>query len=317
MIDREYMKKLSCAEARQIDLVEYLASLGHQPKKIRNDDYWYCSPFREEKTPSFKVNRSRNIWFDFGEGKGGDIIDFGVKYFRCPVSELLEQLSQKPLSPTFSFHPLSVAGEKKEPGGGKIIILNEQPLAASPLLQYLQKRCIPIEIAEKFCREIDFELYGKKYTAIGFKNEKGGFELRNENFKGSSSPKATTFYELGSNEVTVFEGFFDFLSFQVLQENNSTGKTNFLVLNSLAFFYQTKDIMDKHQIVNLYLDRNKQGMECTRQALRWDERKYKDFSKTFRHGQDLNDWLIQGRSRLTSELITKNIRHQQGKGRGI
>jgi hypothetical protein len=114
------MKKLSCADARQIDLVEYLASLGHQPKKIRNQDYWYCSPFREEKTASFKVNRTRNIWFDFGEGKGGDIIDFGVRHFRCSVSELLEQLSQKSLSPTFSFHPLSVAGEKKEPGGGKI-----------------------------------------------------------------------------------------------------------------------------------------------------------------------------------------------------
>ena len=79
MINCECMKKLSCAEARQSDMVECLASLGHQPKKIRYQDYWYCSPFREEKTASFKVNRQRNIWFDFGEGKGGDIIDFGVK----------------------------------------------------------------------------------------------------------------------------------------------------------------------------------------------------------------------------------------------
>ncbi len=311
------MKKISCAEARQIDIVDWLASLGHEPKKIRKQDYWYCSPFRNEKTPSFKVNRNRNIWFDFGEGKGGDIIDFGVQYFRCSVNETLERLSQTSLSRNFSFHPLSVAGEKKEPGGGKIIILSEQPLAATPLLQYLQKRCISLKIAEKFCREIDFELYGKKYTAIGFPNDKGGFELRNENFKGSSSPKATTFYEQGSNEVTVFEGFFDFLSFQALQGNSSTGKTNFLVLNSLAFFYQSKDMMDKHQVVNLYLDRNKQGIECTRQALKWDEKKYKDLSKSFRYGQDLNDWLIQSRSRLTSELITKNIRHHQGKGRRI
>ena len=311
------MKKLSCADARQIDIVEYLALLGHQPKKIRNQDYWYCSPFREEKTPSFKVNRNRNIWFDFGEGKGGNIIDFGIQYFGCSVNELLEKLSQQPLSPSFSFHPLSVAGEKKEPGGGKVMILNDRPLAGPPLLQYLQKRCIPVEIAEQYCREIDFELYGKKYTAIGFRNDKGGFELRNENFKGSSSPKATTFYEQGSNEVTVFEGFFDFLSFQALYKNNLMGITNFLILNSLAFFHQTKDLMDKHQTVNLYLDCNKQGIEFTRRALQWDEKKYKDLGKFLRQGQDLNDWLIERRSRIASELITKKLRHQQGKGRRI
>jgi hypothetical protein len=312
------MKKLSCKAARQIDLVEYLAWLGYQPKKIRNQDYWFCSPFREEKTASFKVNRTRNIWFDFGEGEGGDIIDFGVKYFRCSVNELLERLSQKALSRNFSFHPLSVAGEKKEPGGGKITILNDRALAALPLLQYLQKRCIPVGIAMQYCREIDFELYGKKYTAIGFSNDKGGFELRNENFKGSSSPKATSFFEQGGNEVTVFEGFFDFLSFQALFKNNPTANvTNFLVLNSLAFFHQAKDLMDKHQIVHLYLDRNKQGIEFTKQALSWDEKKYKDLSKSFRQGQDLNDWLIERRSRIASELLTKNIRHHHGKGRRI
>ncbi|WP_325637607.1 hypothetical protein, partial [Chitinophaga sp.] len=34
-----YMKNLMCAEAKQIDLVDYLASLGHQPQKVRNQDY--------------------------------------------------------------------------------------------------------------------------------------------------------------------------------------------------------------------------------------------------------------------------------------
>src|SRR5882724_2562653 len=175
------MKKLSCREARQIDLVDYMASLGYQPRKIRNQDYWYCSPFRNENTPSFKVNRNRNIWFDFGEGKGGDIIDFGVQYLNCSISELLERFTQNPIIPNFSFHPQTPgsvtnsqqasvdtppAGEKKEPGGGKILILDDQPLASQPLLQYLSKRCIPVKIAEKFCREIDFELYGKKNTAI-------------------------------------------------------------------------------------------------------------------------------------------------------
>ena len=38
-------------ELKRIDLVSYLDGLGHQPKLIRNTDYWYYSPFRQEKTP--------------------------------------------------------------------------------------------------------------------------------------------------------------------------------------------------------------------------------------------------------------------------
>jgi DNA primase len=53
------MKKLMCAEARQIDLVDYLASLGHQPQKVRNQDYWYLSPLRNKKIASFKVERAK------------------------------------------------------------------------------------------------------------------------------------------------------------------------------------------------------------------------------------------------------------------
>jgi len=63
-------------EAKQIDLVDYLAALGHRPQKIRNKDYWYHSPLRDEKTASFKVNRSLNVWYDHGIGKGGNLIDF-------------------------------------------------------------------------------------------------------------------------------------------------------------------------------------------------------------------------------------------------
>ena len=83
-----------CADAKQFDLVDYLASLGHEPQKVRNQDYWYLSPFREEKTPSFKINRRFNVWYDHGTGKGGDLIDFGTQYHKCSVSELLARLSE-------------------------------------------------------------------------------------------------------------------------------------------------------------------------------------------------------------------------------
>lgn len=50
--------------------------------KIRNNGTAEgCSPFKNELTPSFKVSNVKNIWKDFGSGKGGtSIIDFIQAY---------------------------------------------------------------------------------------------------------------------------------------------------------------------------------------------------------------------------------------------
>jgi len=60
------MKQLLCEQAKQIDMVDYLSSLNHHPQRVHHQDFWYLSPLREEQTASFKVNRTLNVWFDFG-----------------------------------------------------------------------------------------------------------------------------------------------------------------------------------------------------------------------------------------------------------
>lgn len=320
-----YMKKLSCADARKFDLVDYLASLGYQPQKIRGNDYWYLSPLREEKTPSFKVNRQKNLWYDHGTGQGGDIIDFGALHFKCSVTELLNRMTAGNPNQTFSFHPRAIsittphfgAGEKEENNVGKIIITATRPLADDQLLTYLESRCIPTEVASQYCKEVDFLLYGKEKTAIGFANDAGGYELRSQHFKGSSSPKSPTTLKTESNKLNVFEGFFDFLSYQVMAKEIRGEKTNFLILNSLAFFNKYREVMEKYQQVNLYLDRNKKGIECTTQALDWDKTKYIDRSKLYRHGQDLNEWLIEKHSLLQKPIFKKTFHHEHKRGRGL
>lgn len=319
------MKKLSCADARKIDLVDYLASLGYQPQQVRGVNYWYLSPLREEKTPSFKVNRQKNLWYDHGSGQGGDIIDFGTLHFKCSVTELLNRMTAGNPNQTLSFHPPAIsvtmphfgAGEKEENNEGKIIITATRPLADDRLVNYLESRCIPREIAIQYCKEVDFLLYSNGKTAIGFANDFGGYELRSQYFKGSSSPKAPTTLKKDSNTLTVFEGFFDFLSYQVISKEISEEKTNFLILNSLAFFNKSREIMEKYQQVNLYLDRNKKGIECTMQALDWDKTKYIDRSKLYRQAQDLNEWLIEKYSLLQKPILKNFLRHERKKGRGL
>ena len=55
---------MNCEQANQIDMVDYLSSLGFQPTSVRGNDYWYLSPLRDEKKASFKIQRSKNVWYD-------------------------------------------------------------------------------------------------------------------------------------------------------------------------------------------------------------------------------------------------------------
>ena len=206
----------------------------------------------------------------------------------------MQRLSKNETNLTSSFHPPTptlFAGEKKNTPDGKIVILDAHPIAEKPLLAYLQKRKIPLGIGNRFCREVDFLLYGKKHTAIGFQNNFGGYELRNEFFKGSSSPKNITFIDNRTEQIAVFEGFFNFLSFQTINSNKQAPLTNCLVLNSLAFLEKSRPLMEKYKQVHLILDRDNSGISFTKQALQWDK-KYIDRSDFYNNHKDLNDWLM-------------------------
>lgn len=82
---------MKCEQANQIDLVDYLNTLGFNPQKIIRDDHWYLSPFRNEKHASFKINKNKNIWYDHGLGKGGTLVDFAMQFYCCNTSEALEK----------------------------------------------------------------------------------------------------------------------------------------------------------------------------------------------------------------------------------
>ena len=69
-------------EAKQINIADYLHSLGHDPVRQQGHNLWYKSPFRDERVPSFKVNTGRNLWYDFALGEGGNLIALAGKTLR-------------------------------------------------------------------------------------------------------------------------------------------------------------------------------------------------------------------------------------------
>lgn len=56
---------MNISQAKLINLVEFLEKEGHKAVKQKGNTYWYISPIRSEKTPSFKVDARRNEWYDF------------------------------------------------------------------------------------------------------------------------------------------------------------------------------------------------------------------------------------------------------------
>lgn len=310
---------LQCRQVNTLDMVDYLQSLGFAPQKVRGNDYWYISPLREEKTASFKVNRKLNAWYDHGSGQGGRLVDFGILYFKCTVTELLKKMAGET---TFipSLHPQQKASadEKKQnrESHSKIQIISTREIADPGLRHYLSTRQIPLPVANQFCDEVVFELYGKKHLAIGFKNEGGGYELRNEYFKGSSTPKQPRLIiQKPQKELAVFEGFFSFLSFQTMVQSRikipvelPELQAGYLVLNSLSFFDRNRERMEKYEAVHLFLDRDKAGITKTKQALQWSSR-YRDHSKAYAGYKDLNECLV--------STMKAQLQQQRRKGRHI
>ena len=280
---------MTIKEAKEMDLVDYLSKLGYKPASIKGPEHWYLSPLHEEKDPSFSVNRKLNQWYDFSIGKGGNLVDFGIQYHQCSISELLQKLSGPHTAiEKHQVHAQQMRDTEKKPTE----VLSTHLISSYPLSRYLRSRRIKEDIANRYCQEVRYKSNDKIYYALGFKNDSGGYELRNEKYKGGNSPKDVTSILNGAKDLAVFEGFFDFLSYQTLNANQDVPDRNFLILNSTAFFEKKLPFMQEHRHVHLYLDSDKTGEKCTLQALALDKEKFKDERGLYLPYKDLNDWLM-------------------------
>jgi DNA primase catalytic core len=76
---------------RDADLIGMVRSHGVDLKP-QGADLVACCPFHAEKTPSFHVTPSKNLWRCFGCGKGGSAVDWIVSVSGCSIREAFDQL---------------------------------------------------------------------------------------------------------------------------------------------------------------------------------------------------------------------------------
>ena len=235
-------------EANSISIKDYLESLGILPVVDKLYYGMYHSPFRQDNTPSFKVDYSVNLWCDFGTGKGGSLIDLVMKQHGCNAYGAISRLEQGYYSAnTFSFQGKSISErnasrEEKKKATSPIEIRKIQSLQNPALINYLKSRNIVPEVVSDYVQEMYYRVNGKPLFALAFKNDAGGYELRNPGYKGCTSPKDITcirFAGKKNDACFVFEGFRDYLSFLTIRHKNSPDYPcidwqDYIILNSTA-----------------------------------------------------------------------------------
>lgn len=277
---------MNCSTAKKISIIGYLASLGIKPNNLKNGSAWYCSPFRQETKPSFKVDRNNNIWYDFGTGTGGNILDLVMQLNGTGITGALLLLQKPEFSKqTFSF-------SEQQNSDDSIKIKHLQPLQNRALIQYLASRQISKAKAVNYVQEAYYQVNGKQYFALAFKNDKGGFELRNKYFKGSSSPKAITTIPGSRKALSIFEGFIDFLSaIEFYQVRKPAGSC--IILNSVSNLDAIIARLSDFEKINLYLDNDPAGTQAANKMKNVHPR-ITDFSKIiYEKFKDMNELLVQ------------------------
>ena len=282
-------------EIKSIPLATFLSKLGHEPASRKGTRLWYKSPLRQEHTPSFKVETTLNCWYDFGLGRGGNIIDLAAEiykstdlhYLKCCIANSCPVASV----PTVA---LSFAQRHSAPSMESFEVV---PLEHRALVAYLQERGIPAHIAKAKCKEAHYSVKGKSYFAVALGNVSGGYELRNKYFKGCRGRKDISYLPWSrdgpSTVCAVFEGFIDFLSALTL---GIITKNDVMVLNSVVNVNKAIPFLNDYSVVNCYLDNDNAGRTALTELTAIYGTTVIDRSSLYSGFNDLNEYLIKQNS---------------------
>ena len=277
---------MNCAQAMKIPIKFVLKSFSLFPSKENPKTAFYFALDREEKKPSLLVDFVKNKAFDFGTGKNYDVVSIVQTIKKCSVSEALKYLEQF----SFSFENQRILPEQKLVNISKSYAIAQVKEIQHPaLLEYLKSR--KVENQTEFLNEIHYQIYDKNYFGIGFKNDSGGFEIRNAYSKICLGKKDITSIKNGCKDLRIFEGFFDFLSFKNVEKFLEKQPSDCIILNSVSVVNKIKNEIGKYGNIELYFDNDEAGNRAV-QMIKSKNGKAQDCRILYSDFKDLNDWLI-------------------------
>ncbi len=277
---------MNCKQFNSISLQEVLLSLGHLPTKQNEKEAWYLNPFANESQASFKINKRLNYWYLFSEGIGGTNTDFMKKYLNASVNEVLLWAEDQNLS---SFQKQNIPDQKFDNPSKNYEILDVNEIQHPALLEYLRERKVGNQT--QFLHEIHYQMNDKNYFGIGFKNDSGGYEIRNKYSKICLGKKDISTIKNDSNSLKVFEGFFDFLSFKNVEKSLEKEPSDYIILNSVAMISKIKKSLGQYENIELYFDNDAAGNRAVKMITN-ESKNAEDCRVLYSDFKDLNEWLI-------------------------
>jgi DNA primase len=259
-------------DAKAVAIEEILFHFGLRPtyQKRSGEELWYHSPFREENTPSFKVTVSKNLYYDFGEGEGGNSLSLVIRLVKTDFGGALSWLRQMKGElnmdkPRVSQRPIP---KKEKNEKNPLVFIRKKPLSNTALVDYLKHRCIDIVIAKKYAVEVYYKntRNNKRYFGIGCKNISGGYAVRNKYYKSMVGKTDISFVkgDIGSFKTSgprmdIFEGFFDLLAHRSI--NRYFPNNDAIVLNSTSHFKKAIELINgsDYKEITLWQDNDTAG----------------------------------------------------------
>ncbi|MGV0923967.1 toprim domain-containing protein [Empedobacter tilapiae] len=281
-------------DINKLDLEQILANY-YLLKSIKKSEksIWVISPFRpNESTPSFHISKiyKYDIWFDHGNGLGGKNVDFFMYYLKTDIKGVLKYFNEN----SFSFQQQKSSNDILSPKN-IYSVLELKKITSFPLIKYLDERKLPLEIVNRYCKEIHYKLNDKKYYAIAFPNIQNGFEIRNKYVKICLVKKDISLIINNQDQLKIFESWSDFISYLFLFPDDEF-QHDFLILNSISLLKKRLDLINQYEKIESYLDHDDVGKSATDFLETELKNKVKDDSFFYKNFKDLNEYIINNNS---------------------
>ncbi|WP_228373905.1 toprim domain-containing protein [Epilithonimonas tenax] len=224
------------------------------------------------------------------------------KYLNASVKEVLEWAESQKFS---SFQNQNFSNQEIENGSKNYEIIEVKEIQHPALMEYLKTRKVENQL--EFLQEIHYRINDKNYFGIGFKNDSGGYEIRNKYSKICLGKKDVSTIKNRSENVNIFEGFFDFLSFKNIEKSLENESSDYVILNSVSMVSKIKNSLKNYEKIDLYFDNDEAGNRAV-EMLKNEMENVEDCRELYSDFKDLNEWAMSStkmEEKLGGSLVQK------------
>ncbi len=209
-----YFSEELIEEIRQSnDIVDVIS--GYIKLQKKGSSYFGLCPFHNEKSPSFSVSRSKQMYYCFGCGAGGNVITFIMEYENYTFSEAVRLLAERA---GIAVPEETYSREAKERADLKATLLEINKLAAKYFYAqlkteqgkhahtYLTKRGLSEEIITAF--------------GLGYSNKYSDDLYKYLKIQGYSDELLVKAGLISASEKGVYDKFWNRVMFPIMDANN-------------------------------------------------------------------------------------------------